>query len=76
MDKNSLDCVAQDVHSILCLTTSATQDILCRINLVEGVANTPDAIYGIDDSDLSALWGALEAMRFTRDKLGEVLQTI
>lgn len=70
-----LEEVVHDSWSMLNLMIYATQDALMRVDCIKGPANTKDAVYGVDDIGLSALWGTLEAMRLTRDMLKEGLDT-
>ena len=70
-----LEEVVHDSWSMLNLMIYATQDALMGADCIEGTANTTAAVYAIDDSALSALWGTLEAMRLTRDMLKEGLDT-
>lgn len=75
-EQDRLEEVVHDSWSMLNLTIYATQNALMGVDLIEGTANTPSAAYRIEDADLSALWGALEAMRLTRDMLWTELQKI
>lgn len=74
MDKTSLDSVAQDVHSVLSLVVYAMQDLLMNCDtttdLCEGVT------FCMDAGDMDAAYGALEALRAARDKLGLALQAV
>lgn len=74
MEKNELDCVAQDVHSVLSLVVYAMQDLLMNCDtttdLCEGIT------YCIDADDMDAAYGVLEALRAARDKLGLALQAV
>lgn len=74
MDKNSLDCVAQDVHSSLCLAAYGLQDVVMRCDTTSEAG--AGLTYLIDSDDMNVIWGALEVIRSSRDRLGEVLQTI
>lgn len=75
-EQGRLEEVVHDSWSMLNLMTYAMQDALTNVSLIDGTANTPSAIYGIDDDSLSALWGTLEAMNLTREMLWTELQKI
>ena len=73
---NELEQAVHDSWSLLNLTIAGMQGALMGTDLIEGEANTPSAVYRIDDTDLSTLWGALEAMRQVRGMLWEQLQKV
>lgn len=73
MDKNSLDCVAQDVHSSLCLATYGLQDVVMRCGTTSELDGRP--VYAIDAEEMDVIWGALEVIRSSRDKLSKALET-
>lgn len=74
MDRNSLDCVAQDVHSALCLAACGLQDTIMRC----GTTSEADKglIYVLTDEEMNVIWGALEVVRSARDKLNQALQSV
>ena len=74
MDKNKLDCVAQDVHSVLCLATYAMQDILMNCDTTTGLGE--GITFCMDAGDMDAAYGVLEALRSARDKLNQALQSV
>lgn len=79
MTKEELDGIEEAIHdswAMLNLMIYATTDSIMRVDLIEGEPNTPSAAYRIEDRELSTLWGTIEAMTLTRDKLWTQLQKI
>lgn len=74
MDKNSLDCVAQDVHSSLCLATYGLQDVVMRCDTTSELGE--GLTYVIDEEEMNAIWGVLDVIRSARDRLHEALEQV
>lgn len=74
MDKNELDCVAQDVHSALCLAAYGLQDVVMRCGTTS--EDGKGLIYVLTDEEMNVIWGALEVVRSARDKLNQALQSV
>lgn len=74
MGKDSLDCVAQDVHNSLCLVSYGLQDVVMSCDTTSEADK--GLIYVLTDEEMNVIWGALEVVRSARDKLGDALQTV
>ena len=69
MTENQLENAIHDAWSVLNLVEYAMHTVLVGIDAIEGEPDFPGTTYAIDNEDLSALWGSLEAVRMTRDRL-------
>lgn len=74
MDYKTLDCAAQDTHSILSLVVYTLQDVLMHCDSIPGLGE--GLVFAIDEEEMNVAYGALEALRAARDKLGDALQTV
>lgn len=74
MDDNKLDYVAQDVHSALCLVLYGLQDIITSCDTTSDTGK--GLTYVLDDEEMNVIYGALETLRSTRDKLSQALQSV